>query len=172
MSKKRIYIGKYLLITGVVLLALAAYLIWNLTQERRDEVRIKNLLYTLSADLSKTSDESAATALLKVRGVTGAFADPMLFAMDHYAQGSYDRERLLASVTRYRTTIAQAQVTADDVVIKITAPEAASGYFSGKFSGTLKNGMSDKIIKDIDVEFIKIDGKWKIKSLKFSNVLH
>ena len=170
--KKRIYIGKYLLLAIVILLSTAAGLFWYFSQEKRDEAQIRNLLHSLTENLSKSPDESAAAALLKVKTITGALADPMLFAMDHYAQGSYDRERILSSVTRYRTMIKTAKVSADDIVITVNSDSTATGFFSGKFVGELKNGMSDKIIKDIDAEFVKIDGKWKIKSLKFTNILH
>ena len=147
MSSKRIYIGKYLLLVALLRAGGIVAAVWHFTQEKRDEVRIQKLLYALADDLSKNPTESAATALLKVKAVTGAFAEPLLLSMDNYAQGSFDRERLLANVSRYRTMIAQAQVTIDDVNIKISggnvgesAQKTASIYGGGYGSGTTITG--------------------------------
>lgn len=169
---KRVYIGKYLVLAAVLATALAALIYWYTAAEKRDEVRIKNVLTTLAADLSKTPSESTATALLKVKSIAGAFADPMTFAMDQYAAGSYDHDRLLSSVGRYRTMVKQAAVTASDITVELPEKTHAKVYFSGRFSGELKSGMSDTIVKDIEAEFIKINKHWRIKSMKFRNVLH
>ncbi len=169
---KRVYIGKYLVLAAVLAATLAALLYWYITAEKRDEMLIKNVLTTLAADLSKSPSESTAAALLKVKGVAGAFAEPMTLAMDHYAAGSYDHERLLSSVGRYRAMVKQAAVTTSDITVELSDKTHARVYFSGRFSGELKSGMSDTIVKDIEAEFIKTNKHWRIKSMKFRNVLH
>ncbi|MBO5923576.1 MAG: hypothetical protein J6Q81_03595 [Lentisphaeria bacterium] len=169
---KQVYLGKYIFSAIVLLAILAGFLYFGIGLSKRDEVLIKERLTTLAGDMSKSDKESTATALLKVKGIAGAFADPMTLAMDHYAAGKFDKERLFSSVTRYRTMIGKARVSASDIIVKITDKEHAEVNFSGKFSGELKNGMSDTIIKDIEAELVKIDGKWLIKSMKFRNVLH
>ena len=171
-AAKRIYLGKYIVLALLLLAAAAGGLYWYMTAEKRDEVLIKNMLNTLAEDLSKSDKESTATALLKVKGVAGVFADPMIFGMDRYAAGSYDRDRLLSSIGRYRTLIGKAEVTASDIIVEMQGKNQAKASFSGRFSGSLKNGMSDTIVKDIEAEFIKTDGKWLIRSMKFRNVLH
>ncbi len=80
--------------------------------------------------------------------------------------------RLLASVGRYRAMVGKAQVSAADIIVEIISKERAQVHFSGRFAGELKNGISNNIIKDIEAEFIKIDGRWLIKSMIFRNVLH
>lgn len=172
MSSKRIYLGKWIVLLVVILAVGGYFLYWHLTAEKRDEAKIAMLVTSLAENLSKSDKESTATALLKVKAVADAFASPMSLAMDKYAFGEYDRDRLLASMGRYRALVKQAAVTAADIKITITAPDQAAGYFSGRFEGSLKSGPGDVIIKDIDAEFVKIDGRWKIKSLKFTNVLH
>ena len=117
---KRVYIGKYLVLAAVLAATLAALLYWYITAEKRDEMLIKNVLTTLAADLSKSPSESTAAALLKVKGVAGAFAEPMTLAMDHYAAGSYDHERLLSSVGRYRAMVKQAAVTTSDITVELS----------------------------------------------------
>lgn len=169
---RRIYLGKIIFFAVILLAVLAAAAYWGINVSKRDEVLIKEHLNTLANDLSKSDKESTATALLKVKGIAGAFADPMTLTMDQYAMGSYDHERLFASVTRYRSMIGKAQVSATDIIVKLIDKEHAEVYFSGKFAGELKNGMSDTIIKDIEAELVKIDGKWLIKSMKFRNILH
>ena len=169
---KRIYLGK-IIFAVIILLAVTAITVYCcITLSRRDEVIIKERLHTLADDLSKSAKESTATALLKVKGISGAFAYPMTLAMDNYAQGSYDHERLLSSAGRYRTMISTVQVTASDIIVEIAGKDRAKVYFSGRFAGTLKNGINDTIIKDIEADLIKLDGKWLIKSIKFRNVLH
>ena len=162
------YIFALLLLPAVVIGALY----WYSAAGKRDEVLIGSLIDTLATDLSKNKQESPATALLKVKGIAGAFADPMTFSMDHYAFGSYDRDRLLSSIGRYRTMVGQAAVTASDITVEIIEKNRAKVYFSGRFAGELKNGMSDTIVKDIEAESVKIDGRWLIKSMKFRSVLH
>ena len=169
---RRIYLGKYLFTAAVLLAAAAALLYWKIGLSQRDEVLIREHLHTLANNMSKSDGESTAAALLKVKGIAGAFADPMTLAMAHYAAGEFDKERLLSSAGRYRTMIGKAQVSASDITVEFTGKTQAKVYFSGKFSGVLKNGMSDTIIKDIEANLIKTDGKWLIKSMKFSDVLH
>ncbi|MBR2357276.1 MAG: hypothetical protein IKA65_04540 [Lentisphaeria bacterium] len=169
---KRIYIGKYLVLGFIALLVLGFVIYYAANASKRDEVRIKNVLTDLAGNLSKTPQESTATALLKVKSIAGAFDCPMTFGMDHYAAGSYDSDRLFASVGRYRTLIKKANVTASDISVELLDKTRAKVFFSGRFAGELKNGMSDTIIKDIEAEFIKINKHWRIKSMKFRNVLH
>ena len=168
---KKIYIGKYIFFLLLLLSAIGAWY-WYAVAGKSDEALIGKVITTLANDLSKNKQESTATALLKVKGIAGAFADPMTLAMAHYAAGEFDKERLLSSAGRYRAMIGKAQVSASDITVEITGKTQAKVYFSGKFSGVLKNGMSDSVIKDIEANLIKIDGKWLIKSMKFSNVLH
>ena len=172
MSAKRVYVGKYLL-AAVLLLSAAAAFMWRYwSNNNSPETQIRLLLTELAGNLSKTPQESTATALVKVKSIADAFANPVDVAMDQYAFGKYDREKILSSLGRYRALIGSAVVMADDINIKITGPGTACGSFSGKFSGTLKSGSSEKLIRDVDVELIALDGKWKIKTLKFTKVLH
>ena len=168
---KKIYLGKYIF-TVLLLLAAAGVWYWYAVAGKSDEALIGKAIAALASDLSKNKQESTATALLKVKGIAGAFADPMTLGMDQYAFGSYDRERLLASIGRYRAMISRAEVTASDITVEMLDKEHAKVYFSGRFAGELKNGMSDTIVKDIEAESVKIDGKWLIKSMKFRSVLH
>lgn len=169
---KKMYFGKYIFAVLLLLALAAGAWYWYSSAEKRDEAIIAKLIDTLAADLSKNHKESTATALLKVKGIAGAFTDPMTLAMDRYAAGSYDRDRLLSSIGRYRTMIAQANVTASDITVEMTGKNSARAYFSGRFAGELKNSMSDTIVKDIEAELIKLDGRWLIRSMKFRNVLH
>ena len=172
MSKQRINLGQIIVITMLVLAGAGAFIFGYTLEDKRDEAAIKSLVTGLAENLSKNETESTASALLKVKAVADAFADPMTLAMDKYAFGDYDRERLLASMGRYRALVKSAKVSASDIRITITEKEKASGTFAGRFEGTLKSGPGDAIIKDIDAEFVKTEGRWKIKSLKFTNVLH
>ena len=172
MTKQSINLARVIMIAILVLAGAGAFLFGYRWAEKRDEAQITELLTTLAANLSKTESESTAAALLKVKAVADVFADPMSLAMDKYAFGDYDRDRLLASMGRYRALVRTARVSASDIRITITASDKANGTFAGKFDGSLKSGPGDVIIKDIDAEFVKIDGRWKIKSLKFTNVLH
>ena len=156
----------------LVLAGAGAFLFGYTLEDKRDEAAIKSLVAGLADNLSKTETESTASALIKVKAVADAFDDPMTLAMDKYAFGDYDRDRLLASMGRYRALVKSAKVSASDIRITITEKEKANGTFAGRFEGTLKSGPGDVIIKDIDAEFVKTDGRWKIKSLKFTNVLH
>lgn len=169
---KRVYLGKYIVWGGVLLAGLAAFLFWSVTSAKSDEVLIRERLHALAGDLCKSEQESTAAALLKAQNIAGAFDEPMTLAMDNYAAGSYDHERLLASVGRYRAMVGKAQVSAADIIVEIISKERAQVHFSGRFAGELKNGISNNIIKDIEAEFIKIDGRWLIKSMIFRNVLH
>ena len=172
MSKMRINLGQIIVITMLVLAGAGAFLFGYTLEERRDEAEIKSLVSGLADNLTQTETESTASALIKVKAVADAFADPMTLAMDKYAFGDYDRDRLLASMGRYRALVKSAKVSASDIRITITEKEKANGTFAGRFEGTLKSGPGDVIIKDIDAEFVKTEGRWKIKSLKFTNVLH
>ena len=172
MSKVRINLGQIIVIIMLVLAGAGAFIFGYTLEDRRDEAEIKSLVTGLAENLSKTENESTASALIKVKAVADAFADPMTLAMDKYAFGDYDRERLLASMGRYRALVKSAKVSASDIRITIAEKEKASGTFAGRFEGTLKSGPGDVIIKDIDAEFVKTEGRWKIKSLKFTNVLH
>ena len=172
MSKQRINLGQIIVIAMLALAGAGAFLFGYTLEDKRDEAAIKSLVTGLADNLSKTETESTASALIKVKAVADAFADPMTLEMDKYAFGDYDRDRLLASIGRYRALVGSAKVTASDIRITITAKEKANGTFAGRFEGTLKSGPGDVIVKDIDAEFVKIDGRWKIKSLKFTNVLH
>ena len=169
---KRIYLGKFIVLAVIAVLAGILVPYWYITNQSRDEQQIKNLISDLAENLSRTPQESTATALIKVKSIADAFTDPMTLAMDKYATGIYSRDRFFASLSRYRALVGEAQVAAADITVELTGKESARGYFSGSFSGKLKSGLSDKIVKDIDAEFVKINGKWKIKKLKFTNVLH
>ena len=169
---KRISPVKAVFSAVILLAAAAAVVCCCINIAKRDEVLIRERLHTLAGDLSKSDRESTASALIKVKGIAGAFTNPMTMAMDNYASGSYDHERLLASAGRYRSMIAASQVAAADITVEMIGKDRAKVYFTGRFSGTLKNGMSDTIIKDIEAELIKTDGRWLIGSMKFRNVLH
>lgn len=172
MTAKRIYVGKYLL-AAVLLVAAAAAFVWRYgSNNNSPEMQIRLLLTELAGNLSKAPQESTATAMIKVKSIADAFADPVDVAMDRYAFGKYDREKMLSSLGRYRALVGSAVVAVDDINIEVTGPGTASCSFSGKFSGTLKSGSSEKLIRDVDVELIAIDGNWKIKKLKFTKVLH
>lgn len=172
MSKQPVNLARLIIIALLVLAGAGAFLFGYRWAEKRDEAQITESLTSLAVNLSKTESESTAAALLKVKAVADAFADPMSLAMDRYAFGDYDRDRLLASMGRYRALVRTAQVSASDIRVTLTAADKAAATFSGRFEGSLKSGPGDVIIKDIDAEFVKIDGRWKIKSLKFTNVLH
>lgn len=171
-GRKRLYLGKYIVLAVIALSVGCAVPFWYLSQEKRDEYLIKDLIRTLAENLSRTPEESTATALLKVKSIADAFTDPMSCAMGQYAAGEFDRERLIGSLTRYRAMVGKAVVSAGDITLEVTGKMSARVYFSGSFSGTLKSGMHDRIVKDIDAELVKLDGRWKIKQIKFTNVLH
>ena len=94
MSKMRINLGQIIVITMLVLAGAGAFLFGYTLEERRDEAAIKSLVTGLADNLSKTETESTASALIKVKAVADAFADPMTLAMDKYAFGDYDRDRV------------------------------------------------------------------------------
>ncbi len=170
--KKRIYIGKYLLF-GILLLAGGiSWLVWHFSADKRDEVKIRKVIYALAADLSKNNNESAAVALLKVKNVVNVFTDPVELAMDQYAYGPYDHDRLLSSVGRYRALLEEAEISVQDLQLEIIGDNQARGSFAGRFDGKTKSSMSEVIIKDVDIELVKIKNSWKIRSMRFIGVLH
>ncbi len=172
MSAKRLYIGKYLLLSAVLLLAGSFALFYYLNAEKRDEAKIRTLLHTLADDLSKNPQESAASSLLKIKSISNAFTDPASVSMDKYASGEFSNEQIISYAGKYRSLLRSAEVSVSDMQISIKDKTSANGFFSGRFSGKSKSGMSDTIVKDIEAVFVKQDGKWLIKSIKFSNVLH
>ncbi len=167
----RVYLGKYLATAALLLLA-AGLAVWFFYDSDSDETKIRRTVDQLAQALSKTPGESAATALLKVQTIVNSFEAPVDVAMGEYALGTYDAERLAASAGQYRTYIARATVSADDFEITRTAPDRAHGFFSGKFSGESKNGLTHTEVQDIEVTLVKIDGRWKIKNIRFRKVLH
>ena len=166
---KRIYVGKFILIA--LLLAAAAICVY-FYNANSDEKAIRKLLDTLVQDLSKTPGESTAAALLKVNSASTLFTDPLMLSMDKYASGSFSREQQLSHLGRYRTMIADARITISDLHLELKSPTEAAGYFSARFSGSMKNGMSDTIIKEVDIQFVKSGKKWLISSVQFRNILH
>ena len=172
MNAKRLYIGKYLLLAAVLLIAGGFALVYYLNAEKRDEAKIRTLLHTLAEDLSKNQQESAASSLLKIKSIANAFSDPASVAMDKYASGEFNNEQIISYAGKYRSLLQHAEVSVSDIQMSIQDKTSASGFFSGRFSGKTKSGMSDTIVKDIEAVFVKQNGKWQIKSIKFSNVLH
>ena len=170
-TPQKIYLGKYIVPAILLTVCTLSVLSWYWGREKRDEILIRSLIGELAEDLSKTPQESTTQSLLKVKNIADAFNSPADIVMDIYAAGSFDSEQLFNHATRYRTMLQTASVSVDNINITVIDENNASGYFSGSFSGTTKNGLSDRIVKDIEVDLIKVNNKWKIKSLKFSNVL-
>lgn len=172
MKRKKLYIGKYIPMILLLISALTLGSIWLFTREKRDEAKLLDTLETLAEDLSKNPNESAAAALIKVKSAASAFAYPADIAMGKYVAGSYDEEKMLASIGRYRSFIKTAKISVNDPEIITIQENYAQIIFSGKFSGTTKNSLSETVINDVTVDFIRLNGQWKIKSARFSQVLH
>lgn len=172
MAKKRIYIGKYIVLALLILAVAGGIFYWKYTRDHRDEVQIRKLIAELAQSLNKNSEESAAVAILKVKGIADSFVAPVDLQFGQYSTGTLDQEELLARAGRYRTMLADARVAVSDLVIVMQSPTQARLEFAGSFNGSTKNGMSHSVVKDIDGIAVKIDDRWKIKKLSFRDVLH
>ena len=166
----KIYIGKYVFLAVIIMLAAAAVLPLILKHAQSDEAKAMKVLTLLAQNLSKNADESTASALIKVKSAASAFAYPATIAMDKYISGTYDEEAMLSTIGRYRSFIKNAHLSINDPEIKMQNDHAQI-TFSGKFSGTTKKALSETIVQDVTVDFIKLDGQWKIKNVRFSKVL-
>ena len=170
--KKKIYIGKYLLVVFLLLCGLITYFIWYFTGHSRDEVLIEKLLSGLCEDMSKHPGENPAMALVQIKSAAGAFAYPVTLCMDKYINGSFDEETVIAYAGRLRAMLKEAEFQYSDLHLELLSPESARGFFSGSFEGCNKSGFFERIVKEVSIEFVKIDGQWKIKKVSFVNVLH
>ena len=169
---KKIYIGKYLLAAFLLLGCLITYFIWQFTGDSRDEALIERVLTNLCKDMSKESGENPALALVKIKSAAGAFDYPVTLSMEKYVNGSFNEESVIAHAGRLRAMLNEAEFQYSDLHLELLSPESARGFFSGCFEGYNKSGFLERVVKDVSIEFVKIDGQWKIKQVEFVNILH
>ena len=109
--KKRLYIGKYLLSAGIVLLLSAGIVFWYIFEEKREENKVLKVVNTLAEDVSKNSTENPAAALLKLKSVADAFDYPAGISVGKNFSAEYEREALLSALTRYRALLQSLNLT-------------------------------------------------------------
>ena len=171
-KKKKLYVGKYLLLAGLALLLTAGGIFWYLFQEKRDEAKIIRNLQTLAADLSKSSEENPAITLLKIKSCSDAFAFPSTISFGKNHSNEYDRERLTSSISRYRALFKELNISISDIQVTLKDSENADVIFSGQYTAESKLGSSHSDVNDVTAVMVKVDGSWKIKDLHLSKVLH
>ena len=171
MKKKRLYIGKLLLIAGTVLLLAAGAVVWHFLQEIREEARAWKTVTTLAEDVSKSASENPATTLLKLKSSADAFDYPVQISAGSRFSVGYDRETLRSSLARYRALFKLLTVSLSDQTVKISGDRARIEFavqytFEDKISAQKRSDVCD-----VTAEMIKRNNEWKIKSLQFSKVL-
>ena len=169
--KKRLYIGKYLLSAGIVLLLSAGIVFWYIFEEKREENKVLKVVNTLAEDVSKNSTENPAAALLKLKSVADAFDYPAGISFGKNFSAEYEREALLSALTRYRATLQRINLTLSDQSVEISENTAVVQF-------SLQYALEDKAasfrrtdVCDGSCLLVKKDGLWKIKNLQFSKIL-
>ena len=171
-KKKKLYIGKYLLLAGVIIAAAAGGIFWYLFQEKRDEAKIIRNLQTLATDLSKSTEENPAMTLLKLKSCSDAFDFPATVSFSKSYSNEYDREKFTSSLGRYRALLKELDINISDIQVVLKDSENAEAVFSGQYNIKSKLGTSHSDVNDVTAVMVKIEGVWKIKRLHFSKVLH
>ena len=170
--KKKVYIGKYLVLAAILLLTAGGALYWYLTQEKRDEAKIIRHLQTLASDLNKSPDENPAVTLVKLKSCSEAFDFPCTVTFGNSQNGEYDKEAFTSSLGRFRALFKDMQISISDIQVELIDPNNARALFAGYYTLQSKLGSRHSDSNDVTAELVKGDRGWLIKSLHFSKVLH
>jgi len=157
----------------VVLLAAAvAAAAWFLTRDR-DEARIRALVDDLTSHLSKSATEAPGITLGKLAGLEKFFAPQVEFDFPREKfHRTVEAREITAKAGAYRNFFSEVKFRVRDLTFlsrdRDTATAEGIGLVTGRTAGR-RESVDDS--REIVMEFVRHDGKWRIRRIAVREVL-
>ena len=156
-------------LAAVIVIAAAA---WGYFYYRnRDERLLRALVSELETMVSKRSGKSNALSLLDAATPERVFAAKVKIISDH---PKIERDFTLKDLTQMMVTMKKSCNSAELVLetekISVNADDAVI-IANGMFSVNSSRGDSFREVRDVTLECQKLDGKWKIASVKANAII-
>ena len=145
---------------------------WFLTRDR-DEARIRAVVAGFTERLSKSPTEAPGISLAKVAGMEKLFAPQVEFDFPREKfHRTLEAREISAKAGAYRNFFSEAKFRVSDLVFLSRDSERAvvegMGLLNGRLAG---RGEAVEDSREIEMEFVRIDGEWRIRRITVREVL-
>ena len=166
-------VGRRTLWVPIVLFAAAvAAGAWFLTRDR-DEAQIRALVADLTEHLSKSPTEAPGITLGKLAGLEKFFAPQVEFDFPREKfHRTVEAREIAAKAGAYRNYFSEVKFRVSDLTFLARSGDTATaegvGLIRGRSSGR-RESVDDS--REIEMEFTRIGGKWRIRRITVREVL-
>ena len=156
----------------VLLAAAVAAAAWFLARDR-DEARIRELVDDLASHLSKSAAEAPGITLGKLAGLEKFFAPQVEFDFPREKfHRTVEAREIASKAGAYRNFFGEVKFRVRDLTFlardRDTATAEGIGLVTGRTAGR-RETVDDS--REIVMEFVRLDGKWRIRRIAVREVL-
>ncbi len=157
---------------GLILLIAAAGAVFLFFYLQSDERKVKKRFSTLSKLVSKERGESVVILATRARGIGQLFSDPCAVeASDHLRSGRYTPEQITSHAASARALFKKLSLKFYDLNVTFPADGRATIRLTGMLSGLTKQEETFEETHEMEVELVKVEGKWLFSKFRAVQVL-